>query len=290
MSDVTHKKETTMQHQFSRSMLASAALILLAQSMPAQADVFVSSEKDNAILQTDADGKVMRSIAVCQRPRHMAWANGGAQIMTACGDSDQIGVVDVASGKLIDSIPTGESPEIFALSPDSKTAYVSIEDGSQLAAYDVVSKKPLVSVQTGAEPEGVLATGDGKWVFVTSEVANSVYKVDVANRKSVGQVKTGMRPRRFAITADNSELWVTNELGASVSIIDTAAMKVKQTLKFEVKGMRASDITPVGMLMSADGKTVWVALGRANHVAEVDVATRTVRVWPWWANVHGVWH
>jgi YVTN family beta-propeller protein len=86
-----------------------------------------------------------------------------------------------------------------------------------------------------------------------------------------------MRPRRFAITADASELWVTNELGASVSIIDTAAMKVKQTLKFEVKGMRSSDITPVGMLMSADAKTVWVALGRANHVAEVDVATRTVR-------------
>ena len=54
-------------------------------------------------------------------------------------------------------------------------------------------------------------------------------------------------------------------------------MKVKQTLKFAVTGMRGSDITPVGMLMSADGRTVWVALGRANHVAEVDVTTRTVR-------------
>ena len=32
-----------------------------------------------------------------------------------------------------------------------------------------------------------------------------------------------------------------------------------------------------GMLMSGDGKTAWVALGRANHVAEVDVATRSVR-------------
>jgi YVTN family beta-propeller protein len=163
------------------------------------------------------------------------------------------------------------------LSPDFKTAYVSIEDGSQLAAYDVASKRPLFSVKTGAEPEGVLATVDGKSVFVTSEVANAVYKVDVASRKSVGQVKTGMRPRRFAITPDAAELWVTNELGSSVTIIDTASMKVKQTVPFEVTGMRASDITPVGMLISADGKTVWVALGRANHVAEVDVATRAVR-------------
>ncbi len=74
--------------------------------------------------------------------------------MTACSDSDQIGVVDVASGKRIDKIPTGESPEIFDLSPDGTTAYVSIEDGSMLAAYDVASKKQLFTAKTGAEPDG----------------------------------------------------------------------------------------------------------------------------------------
>jgi YVTN family beta-propeller protein len=84
----------------------------------------------------------------------MAWAQDGRQIMTACGDSDQIGVVDVASGKRIDKIPTGESPEIFDLSPDGTTAYVSIEDGSMLAAYDVASKKQLFTAKTGAEPDG----------------------------------------------------------------------------------------------------------------------------------------
>ena len=31
------------------------------------------------------------------------------------------------------------------------------------------------------------------------------------------------------------------------------------------------------MTLSPDEKTVWVGLGRANHVAEVDVATRQVR-------------
>jgi YVTN family beta-propeller protein len=41
--------------------------------------------------------------------------------------------------------------------------------------------------------------------------------------------------------------------------------------------MRKSDITPVGVVMTKDGKTAWVTLGKANHVAEVDVATREVR-------------
>ncbi|MCX8520926.1 MAG: PQQ-dependent catabolism-associated beta-propeller protein [Rhodoferax sp.] len=245
------------------------------------ADVFVSSEKDNAILQLDAEGKVIRSIAVCKRPRHMAGlkdvATGNTRIMVACGDSDQLGVVDLASGKMIDTVPTGESPEIFALSPDGKTAYVSIEDENLVAAYDISSKKPVFSVKTGAEPEGVLASPDGKSVYATSEVASSIYRIDVDKRKVVAQVKVGLRPRRFVLSPDALELWVSNELGASVSIIDTRSMKLKQTLQFNVTGMRASDITPVGMVMSADGKTVWVALGRANHVAEVDAATRTVK-------------
>ena len=46
------------------------------------------------------------------------------------------------------------------------------------------------------------------------------------------------------------------------------------TVPFEVKGMRADDITPVGIAASRDGKTMYVALGRANHLAFVDVAAR----------------
>jgi YVTN family beta-propeller protein len=48
------------------------------------------------------------------------------------------------------------------------------------------------------------------------------------------------------------------------------------TIKFEVKGARAEDISPVGIQMTRDGKRAFVALGRANHVAFVDVASRKV--------------
>jgi YVTN family beta-propeller protein len=67
---------------------------------------------------------------------------------------------------------------------------------------------------------------------------------------------------------------VTNELDASASIIDTKTLEVTGTMKFEVKGARATDITPVGITMTRDGRRAFVALGRANHVAFVDVAAR----------------
>ena len=63
---------------------------------------------------------------------------------------------------------------------------------------------------------------------------------------------------------------------ASVTVLSTKDYSVIDTLQFKVKGARDSDITPVGITMTRDGKRAFVALGRANHVAFVDVATRKV--------------
>ena len=118
------------------------------------------------------------------------------------------------------------------------------------------------------------ASPDGKLVWVTSEVANMVHVVDAATGKVVKNIKVGKRPRRLALTPDGSQLWVTNEMSASVSVVSTKDWSVTDTIRFEVKGARATDITPVGITMTKDGKQAFVALGRANHVAFVEVATR----------------
>ena len=60
------------------------------------------------------------------------------------------------------------------------------------------------------------------------------------------------------------------------------------TLKFEVKGARAADITPVGIAMTRDGKRAFVGAGPANHVAFVDVASaQGDRTWCWSASAPG---
>ena len=41
--------------------------------------------------------------------------------------------------------------------------------------------------------------------------------------------------------------------------------------------MRQTDVTPVGLVMTKDGKTAYVTLGHAAHVAVVDVPTRAVQ-------------
>jgi PQQ-dependent catabolism-associated beta-propeller protein len=243
----------------------------------AQGQAIVSSEKDHALAVVDLKTQaVTGTIPTCKRPRHLQLTADGKQLVVACGDSGQADFIDLASRKSVKRVALGEDPEIFDLARDGKTLYVSNEEDGELGIVDLASGKRTASIKVGGEPEGVQLSADGKTVYVTSEVTNVVQAVDLAGGKVVATVKTGKRPRRFALTPDGKELWVTNELDASVTIIDTQAMKAVHTLRFEVKGARAADITPVGITMTRDGKRAFVGLGRANHVAFVDVATRKV--------------
>ena len=134
----------------------------------------------------------------------------------------------------------------------------------------------MSTVDVGEEPEGILVNKDGALVFVTSEVANMVHVVDTATAEIRANIVAGNRPRRFAVPVGGDDLWVTNELSGSVSLIDLGTMKVTGAVEFKPKGFRPEDVTPVGITTTGDGKTAFVALGRANHVAVVDVGSLTV--------------
>lgn len=258
-----------------RHALAAGTLLACGASF-AQGTAYVTSEKDDAVTLIDvATMAVKGTIKTCKRARHIQVAPDG-KVLVACTESNVADVIDPATGKSVRRIPLGDDPEAFDLSPDGKVLYVSNEDDGEASFIDVASGKKLQSVKVGEEPEGVKVSLDGKLVYVTSEVASLVHAIDTATGKVVKNIKTGKRPRRMAFTPDGKELWVTNELDASVSIIDTASHTVKETIKFEVKGARAEDITPVGVIMSKDGKRAFVGLGKANHVAFVDVASRKV--------------
>ena len=240
--------------------------------------IFISSEKDNSVAVLDGKTyKEVKKIKTSDRPRHLAFNADKTKILAACGEGNSIDIIDIAKLEVSDKINDDiEDPEAFDVSPDGKYLYISLEDDGALGVLDMAEKEMIKTIEVGEEPEGVLANPDGKTVYVTSEVANTVHVIDTATWKVTANIKVGKRPRRFALLASKNELWVTSELDASISIIDLASNKVKDTIRFEAKGFRKEDITPVGIAMTKDGKTAYVALGRANHVAIVDIASHKV--------------
>ncbi len=49
-----------------------------------------------------------------------------------------------------------------------------------------------------------------------------------------------------------------------------------EDILFRPPGFRRNEVTPVDLLISHDGKTAYIALGRANHIAIIDVASRRI--------------
>lgn len=259
-----------------RWFVASLALIALPAAARDTGQVFVSSEKDNAMAVVQASSASLTgSVPLCKRPRHMQLTPDRTKLLVACSDDHRVLVWDIAAKKVLDWLAVGEDPEMFDLSPDGRMLYVSNEEDSALTAFDLVAKKKAFEVKVGGEPEGVKVSADGQRVYVTSEVASLVHVIDVATRKVEKNIPVGKRPRRFLLAA--GELWVSNELDASVSVIRTADHTVAATIAFRPPGMRPEDVTPVGMVLAPDGKTAYVGLGRANHVAVVDTASKQVR-------------
>jgi len=243
--------------------------------------VFVSHEKTNnvAVIDPRQDYKIIQWIPTSHRPRDMKFGDHRKLLYVACGDDDVIDVIDVATLRVADHIPTGPSPEMFVLSRDEMALYVSNEEGSSVQEISIADKLIMREIATGAEPEGLAVSVDGKTLYVTSEVTDMVHVVDTAAGVVTDNIVVGTRPRRLLLLPDGKQLWVSNELSGQVSVIDREANRDSTTLDFLPPGFRQVDVTPVGMTRTKDGKSAIVALGRANHVAFVDTATRKIETY-----------
>ena len=219
---------------------------------------------------------LVKDIKTSRRPRDMHFNHDHTLLYVACGDDDVIDIIDVATLEVTDQIPTARSPEMFVLTRDEKSIYVSNEENSSVQQIDLASKTIVHEVPTGAEPEGVILSEDESILYATSEIADMVHIIDTGEGVVTDNVIVGTRPRRFMLTPDGKELWVTDELSGQVSIIDRKTSQVTDTLNFQPPGFRQVDVTPVGILLAGDQKTAFVGLGRANHVAFVNIADHKI--------------
>lgn len=258
--------------------LLCMALILVSVSVAAKNTglIFISNEKSSTITVLDASGKVVRSFGTCARPRGMHFSADRMKFYVGCADDSLIAIYEVATQKLVGRIRGVEEPETFDLHPNGRHLYISNEEDATATVFDIVTGKFVAEYETGEEPEGVQITPDGKRVFVASEAANLVHVIDVESQQVIKDVLVDTRPRRFALTPDGKELWVSAELAGIVDIIDTQTLQIVDDITFLPTGFRREEVTPVDLLITRDGTRAYVALGRANHVAVVDVAKREV--------------
>src|SRR6202007_191686 len=117
---------------------------------------------------------------------------------------------------------------------------------------------------------------DGKILINTSETTSMAHFIDTATRQIVANVLVDSRPRFAEFKRDGSELWISSEIGGTVSIIDPAKHVVTGKIEFQIPGLRREAIQPVGIGLTKDGKTAFVALRPATRIAVVDATSHSV--------------
>ena len=277
---------------------ASVSVCLLSASIVhAAPQLYVSCEDEGAIGVIDtAKLSVAATWPAGKRPRGLRLSPDGTRLYVALSGSpkggpgvdesklpppdrasDGIGEIDVATGHLARILSSGQDPESFDITKDGKTLWVSNEETAEASIVDVVSGKVRGKVAVGGEPEGVKLRPDGKQVYVTSEADNTVFAIDTARAKVVGKIATSPRPRVVVFTPDGKLAYISSENGATVTVVDAHTAKVLATIAIPNDGVTGPlGARPMGMQLSADAATLFVANGRGGTISVVDTATRKV--------------
>jgi YVTN family beta-propeller protein len=104
-----------------------------------------------------------------------------------------------------------------------------------------------------------------------------VHFIDAADGRLLDSLLVGTRPRDAVFAADGRTLWVSSEARATVSAFALPGRTRMRTVDFEAEANAPPAVQAVGMALARGDGTLFVALGRGNHVAEVDARTGRVR-------------
>lgn len=274
---------------------ALPALALLAAGLgvtgrAAAETVYVSDEQAHVVhVLRGPDWHVAAAIPVGKRPRGLELSRDGRLLYVAVSDDNRIDIVDLAARRVIGHLPSGPDPERFVLSPDGRRMYVANEDDAKVSVLDVASRRVLGEVDVGGEPEGMAVSPDGRWVICTSEAASLVHFIDAAAMKLVDSVMVGTRPRDAAFSRDGRWLWVTSELRGTANVFDMATRKRVRVIDFDRDPGAPDSMQAVGIALAPDDSRAFIAMGRGNHVAEVEPASgRILRYYPVGSRTWGV--
>ena len=248
-----------------RIVLFTLLLGMALDSAAATGRVFVSNEKGDSVSVIDTQtNQVIKTIAVGKRPRGVGLAPDGSAVYVAISGENHIAVIDPNSLKVTGQFPSGDDPEAFAVHKNGNI-YISNENDAKASVYEPHTGKLVAEIEVGIEPEGVAISPDGTRAIVTSESTNMLHIIAIPEHTVVNSILVGARPRAATFSADGKLAYATSEIGGEVKKVDVASGTVLGKMALSDDQAKPKDI-----VVSRDGKRLYVAGGRANRVFVLD--------------------
>lgn len=254
-----------------RILVFALLLGVTLDSFAASGRIFVTNEKGDSVSVIDIKtNEVVKTIAIGKRPRGIGLAPDGSAIYVAVSGANHIAVIDPATLEVTGNFPSGDDPEAFAVHKNGNI-YISNENDAKASVIDPHTGKLVKEIEVGIEPEGVAISPDGTRAIVTSESTNMLHLIAIPEHTVVNSILVGARPRSATFSADGKLAYATSEIGGEVKKVDVASGTILGKMALSDDQAKPKDI-----IVSHDGKRLYVAGGRANRVFVLDANTLEV--------------
>jgi DNA-binding beta-propeller fold protein YncE len=209
------------------------------------------------------------NLVVSPSQKYLAVTNNGQS-------TQSIMLIDASTEKLLDSVRVGKAYLGLAFSENEKTLYASggndnrilvfkIQDGKLLADSPITLGKPW---PVKISPTGIVVDDLRNRVYVVTKEDSALYVCDSRAKKTVSKLNLGGAAYTCLLSNDKKELYVSLWGGSRVVIVDTETLKIT--------GEIATNKNPNDMVLTRDGRFLYVANGNDNTVAMIDLTKRQV--------------
>ena len=221
------------------------------------------------------------------RPHGLAFVGDAAVAVTTEG-SRHLLVVDL-NGAIALAVETGtEISHMVDVSPDGNRAFVANIGSGSVTVIDLAAGRKIADVATGDGAEGVAVTPDGSEVWITNRAADTVTILDTRTLEQKAELDCAGFPIRIAFTPDGARALISAAKTGEVVAVDTASRRELLRRKLDLSTVPESELrlfgdqfgdspVPVGLRISGDGTTAWVAATQADFIVVVDPSTLAVK-------------
>jgi len=195
--------------------------------------------------------------------------------------NDSVSFYELSNGAPVATVKVGHIPHEFVFSADKKSVYVTnygtarwtdeAPGGNTISIIDLATKKVSGEINLGEyhRPHGIELGRSGK-LYVTCDMPSAVLVIDPIQRKILHAFRSNGKdlPHMLAATHGETKLYTANAGNGAITVRD---LKTHATKSIEVGGV------PMGLALSKDEKTIFVATRTADTVVEIDTQKWAIR-------------
>src|SRR4051812_13922008 len=163
----------------------------------------------------------------------------------------------------------------FAQGPAGPADYDHSHVGPQANGRIIVPTNQVLTpagkqVIVGGRPTDVALSPNARWLAVLNLREVQLVNVESGDIVSSAPNKSGSF-KGIAFAPDGKRLYAST-VGAVIgmfSVSDAGKLSAEKPIEVQGKSRRDEGVVPVGMSISADGKTIWAVLNMKNTLAEI---------------------